>query len=380
MKSDAFSISEPTANKPVVLQSLKDWEEIFNAMTDIITIHDKDFNIIYSNTAAKEILGLPDIEINKVLKCFSFYHGTDCPPSGCPSCDCVKSGKPAVFELFEPHIGKNIEIRAMPRFDKENRIIGVIHICRDITERKKSVEELKNSREKLRNLTGHLNLVREEERKHIAREIHDELAQALTALKIDLFWMNKRLSADQQELVDKMKSMSDLIDMTIKSVRRISSELRPGLLDDLGLQDAMEWQAKEFQARTGIKCEIGFRTDALNLEQERATAIFRIYQETLTNVARHSEATKVKVNLKETIDCLKMEVEDNGRGITEEQITNPRSFGLMGMQERVHLLGGIIKIKGVEGKKTVVKVDIPLNWKKDDCLASPEKDNKEKRA
>jgi signal transduction histidine kinase len=141
----------------------------------------------------------------------------------------------------------------------------------------------------------------------------------------------------------------------------------------------MEWQANEFQSRTGIKCKIDFRTDSLNLEQERATAIFRIYQETLTNVARHAEATKVKVNLRETTDCLKMEVEDNGKGITEDQITSPKSFGLMGMQERVHLLGGIIKIKGVDGKKTVVKVDIPLNWK-NECLDSPEGNKKEKNA
>ena len=377
MKSEAFSISEQTGTKPIVLRSLKDWEEIFNAMTDIITIHDKDFNILYANKSAEKVLGLPSMEINKVLKCFSFYHGTDCPPSGCPSCDCVKSGKPAVFELYEPHLGRNIEIRAMARFDEKNRIIGVIHICRDITERKRSEEQLKSSREKLRNLTAHLNLVREEERKHIAREIHDELAQALTALKIDLFWMNKRLSEDQQELQEKITSMSGLIDMTIKSVRRISSELRPGLLDDLGLQAAMEWQAKEFQSRTGIKCEIDFRTDALNLEQDLVTAIFRIFQETLTNVARHAEATKVKVSLSETTDCLSMEVSDNGRGITDEQITNPKSFGLMGIQERVHLLGGIIKIRGVRGKKTVVKVDIPLNWK-NDCLDSPEETGKKK--
>lgn len=377
MKSEAFSISEQTDTKPVLLRSLKDWEEIFNAMTDIITIHDKEFNIIYANTSAKKVLGLPNMELNKVIKCFSFYHGTECPPSGCPSCDCVKSGKAAVFELFEPHLGRNIEIRAMARFDKKNQIIGVIHICRDITERKRSEEQLKSSREKLRNLTAHLNLVREEERKHIAREIHDELAQALTALKIDLFWMDKRLSEDQLELQQKITSMSDLIDMTIKSVRRISSELRPGLLDDLGLQAAMEWQAKEFQSRTGIKCEIDFRTDDLNLEQDRATAIFRIFQETLTNVVRHAGATKVKVKLKEMKDCLSMEVSDNGRGITDEQIANPKSFGLMGIQERVHLLGGIIKIKGVRGKKTVVSLDIPLNWK-NDCLDSPEETEKKK--
>ena len=140
--------------------------------------------------------------------------------------------------------------------------------------------------------------------------------------------------------------------------------MRPGLLDDLGLQAAMEWQAKKFQHRTGIKCEIDFKTDAVNLDQERITTIFRIFQETLTTVARHAEAKRVEVSLKETPDSLRMEVKDNGKGITEEQIANPKSFGLMGMQERAHLLGGNIKISGIHGKKTVVKVEILFAGKK----------------
>lgn len=367
IQNDICGINEEINRGSKYLQSLQEWEGIFNTITDIITIHDKDFNIIYANKSAREVLGLPNLEIKDTLKCFRFYHGTDCPPKGCPSCDCVKTGIPSVYELFEPYLGKIIEIRAMPRFDSESRIVGVIHICRDITERKKAEEELKNSREKLRNLTAHMNIIREEERKYVAREIHDELAQALTAIKIDLFWLNKRLSADQDALRKKIESMTDLVDMTIKSVRRISSELRPGLLDDLGLQAAMEWQIKEFQKRTGISCEIDFRTGVLSMEQEHITAIFRIFQETLTNIVRHAEATRVSVKLKKTPDCLKLEVRDNGKGITEEQISDPRSFGLIGMQERVHLLGGIIKINGVRGRKTVIKVDIPLNWKKD-CL------------
>jgi len=345
----------------IILHSPQDWEGIFNTITDVITIHDKDFNIIYANNEAKKILALPDLEMTKAIKCYNYYHGTICPPKGCPSCDCVLTGIPAVFELFEPHLEKHVEIRAIPRYDNEKQIIGVIHILRDITERKHSEEELRSSREKLRNLAAHLNSVREEERTLIAREIHDELAQTLTALKMGLVWLNKKLPEVKAPLTEKIESMSSLIDMTIYTVRRISSELRPGLLDDLGLQAAIEWQAKEFGDRTGITCEVTFHSDISNLDQKRSTALFRIFQETLTNVVRHAEATEVRASLEETPEMLIMKVKDNGVGITEEEILNSNSFGIIGMQERTLLLGGNIKLKGVRDKGTTVTASIPID-------------------
>ncbi len=360
MQAHIYNISENNKIEPLILRSPQDWEGIFNTITDMITIHDRDFNIIYANKAAKDILGLPHIEINKKIKCFHYYHGTICPLEGCPTCNCVKTGEPAVIELFEHHLSKNIEIRAMPRFNSQNQIIGIIHIVRDITQRKQSEEQLKDSREKLRNLTAHLHFVREEERKHIAREIHDELAQALTALKMDMVSLTKKLPKDRKSIIKNTKSMSNFIDMTICTVRRISSELRPRLLDDLGLQAAIEWQAKDFQNRTGIKCEVLFHSDTSNLDQERSTTIFRIFQEAMTNVARHAMATNIKVSLKENLGNLIMEVRDNGIGITEKQIANPKSFGIIGMQERAHLLGGDIKISRVQGNETSVTASIPL--------------------
>ncbi len=350
-----------TNMEETILHSHQDWEGIFNTITDVITIHDKDFNIIYANNEAKKILALPNLEMSKAIKCYNYYHGTICPPKGCPSCDCVITGIPAVFELFEPHLNKHIEIRAIPRYDDKKQIIGVIHILRDISERKRSEEELKGSREKLRNLAAHLNSVREEERKRIAREIHDELAQTLTALKMGLVWLDKKLPAAKKQLTEKIQSMSNIIDMTIYTVRRISSELRPGLLDDLCLQAAIEWQAKEFGERTGITCEVTFYSDTNNIDQERSTAIFRIFQETLTNVVRHAEATEVNASLQETSDMLIMKVIDNGIGITEEEILNSNSFGIIGMQERTLLLGGDIKIKGVREKGTTVTASIPIS-------------------
>ena len=239
----------------------------------------------------------------------------------------------------------------------------MLALARDVTERKRAEEELRNSREQLRNLSTHLQFVREEERTRIAREIHDELGQAMTALKMDLFWLKKHLRRDQKSLLEKIELMSTLIDRTIHTVQRISSELRPGLLDDLGLTAAIEWQAEEFQNRTGIQCEVDFDPEEVVLDQERSTVIFRIFQETLTNIFRHAEATRVNISLREEAGELVFMIKDNGKGITEEQISDPRAFGLIGIQERVRFLGGEVKISGIPEKGTRVTVGVPLDKK-----------------
>ena len=220
--------------------------------------------------------------------------------------------------------------------------------------------ELRSSRQQLRNLAAHLQSVREEERASIARELHDEMGQALTALKMDLSWLNKRLAQDDTSLAEKVESMSRLTDRTIQGVRRLSTELRPGILDDLGLAAAIEWQVEEFEERTGIGCEVSVDDGVINLEQGCSTAIFRIFQEALTNVARHAGATKVKASLKDKDSKLVLEVKDNGRGITEKQISDAKSFGIMGMRERVYPWGGEVKISGMRGEGTTVRVSIPL--------------------
>ena len=232
---------------------------------------------------------------------------------------------------------------------------------REIAERKRSEGELKQSRERLRDLASHLQSIREEERSRIAREIHDELGQALTALKMDTHWVGQRLSRNQQLLFEKTQSMSKLIDMTVQSVQRISSELRPGLLDDLGLSAAIEWQANEFRSRTNIQFKIISDPEDIILDSDSSTAIFRIFQETLTNIARHANATRVKVMLKQKSDTVELTVHDNGRGVTKKEISDPGSFGLIGMRERVNSLGGYLTIRGSQNKGTIVKVFIPIN-------------------
>ncbi|MEN8264034.1 MAG: histidine kinase [Nitrospirota bacterium] len=360
MKTLIYNIRKHEEMDPYVSQSPQDWEGIFNTISDMITIHDKDFNIIHANNAARKILSLPDLETTKAVKCFKYYHGTGCPPEGCPSSQCIKTGIPAVFELVEPHLNMFVEIKSIPRFDSKNRVTGIIHIASDITKRKQSERELRDSRKKLRNLTSYLLSVREEERAEIAREIHDELAQSLTSLKMDLFLLEKKLRGDQKSAHELRKSMSKTVDMTVDTVKRISSDLRPGLLDDLGLLAAVKWQAARFQDRTGIACKITRNSEISSLDQKRSITIFRIFQEALTNVFRHAKAKEVKVNFKINAGKLLMEIRDNGRGITEEQISDPESLGLIGIQERVNLLRGKVEIIGIKNKGTTVTTEIPL--------------------
>ncbi|MGE5256867.1 MAG: ATP-binding protein [Hyphomicrobiales bacterium] len=226
--------------------------------------------------------------------------------------------------------------------------------------RRRTDQELRSSREQLRNLSAHLQSIREEERTRLSREIHDELGQAMTALKMDIAWLSRRLDQEKGPLYEKTRSMDELVDETIRTVQRLSGELRPGLLDDLGLAAAMEWQAEEFQKRSGIPCVLNVALQDAALNAQYATAIFRIFQETLTNVIRHAQATRVSVRLQVEDGRLILVVKDNGRGITEAQTEDPKAFGLIGIRERAHALKGQFVISGHPGQGTTVTVTIPL--------------------
>ena len=260
----------------------------------------------------------------------------------------------------------NVEINASI-ISYEGRPADLV-LVRDITERKQAEEQLKASREQLRSLSAHLQSVREEERTSLARDIHDELGQALTALKIDLSRLAERFPTDQKSLFEKMQSMPELVDMTIQKVKRISAELRPGVLDDFGLVAAIEWQADEFRKLIGIRIKISPRPKDIVLDRDRSTALFRIFQELLTNVARHANATKVKVSLVEKAGKIVLKVSDNGKGITNEQISDSKAFGLIGIKERVRFWQGEFKISGAPGKGTTATVSVPLvNKEKNDA-------------
>jgi two-component system sensor histidine kinase UhpB len=235
----------------------------------------------------------------------------------------------------------------------------------DVTERKQVTEELQRksseleeTNKKLRSLYEQLNQTREEERTGIARELHDELGQALTALRMDVSWISTKLDKKQTSLLDKTNTMTQLIDVTIKVVQRISSELRPGMLDDLGLAPAIEWYVGEFQKRSGMSCS--FENEGDEVKDEKCkTALFRIVQEALTNVARHSHATRVHLSLRNKEGKVKMEIKDNGKGMMQTQIEGSKTSGISGMRQRIAFLKGTFDIESTAGEGTIIKIMVP---------------------
>lgn len=236
-----------------------------------------------------------------------------------------------------------------------------LELRQEIGERKRAEGELRKSLEQLRALAARLQSVREEERALMAREMHDELGQACTAIKMDLASIGRKATKRQTQLRDKVDSAIQLVDKMIFTVRRIASELRPRTLDDLGLTAALEWQAQEFESRTGIRCALALPEEELTLDPERSTAIFRIFQESLTNVGRHSRATRVEAHLEKLQNQLVFLVRDNGVGFDIAQTRTRKSLGLVGMQERALLLNGELTIESVPGSGTTVKFQIPLS-------------------
>lgn len=235
---------------------------------------------------------------------------------------------------------------------------AVCLIASDLSEIKRAEQELRASSEQLRNLAAHLLSVREEERARISREVHDELGQSLTAVKMDLAWLAGRLPRRNGQMLKRIRSTRQLADSIIQSIRRISTELRPAVLD-LGLADAVEWQVQEFQARSGIQCKVRLLTREV-VASNASTAMFRIFQETLTNVARHAKATRAEVVLQKQRDWLVLLIHDNGRGFDQADPSLSKSLGLLGMRERAAILGGRVNISSAPGKGTTVTAWIPL--------------------
>jgi signal transduction histidine kinase len=335
-----------------------EWDRTFNDINDAIIVHDCDFTIVRANKAAEEIRKTRFFE-QITMKCREQFMGGQGSLRRFSALPPPELSNPFTMEMFDAERNQYWEILTIPRLDNKNRMAGVIQIIRDVTERKRAEEAIRRNEEQLRNLTAYIQKVSEIERTNIAREIHDELGQALTVLKIDLSWLRKRLLQDQIPMMEKIDAMSKIIDRTIMTVKKISTDLRPGLLDDLGLSAAIEWQSEEFEKRTGIACRIKIEPKEITFDKDRNTALFRILQETLTNIARHAEATEVDVSLQKKDGLIELSVQDNGRGITEEELASPQSYGLMGLRERAILFGGNAVIQGVPGRGTTVTVKIP---------------------
>jgi signal transduction histidine kinase len=248
-------------------------------------------------------------------------------------------------------------------------LIGLHGVSRDVTQRRLAEEELKNARDQLRALASRLQDVREETRTAISQDLHDDVGSKLAGLKMEIMRLEGIVGkmpdrpdrVGEKALLEASRRMKDLINKTILSARRIMMELRPSVLDDLGLVAALQWQLEEFRTHTGI--DVGFHSDEqhVDLQKRVATVVFRIFQEALANVARHSGAQAAVATLKTEGAILILELKDNGRGITEEQLSRKDSLGLMGMRERALVLGGDIRIRGEAGKGTTLTLRVPVN-------------------
>jgi len=267
-----------------------------------------------------------------------------------------------VFELPVQNADREnmqCEVRLVALPSADRRLLRASFV--DITERKRTESALRSRTEQLRALAASLQKVREEERAKVARDLHDQIGQALTALKLDLSRVAQNISGEQRETADRIREMLDLTSDALMWLRGICTELRPGVLDDLGLEAAIEWQAKEFAARTGVRCEVSVPAEDLVLASDVATAIFRIFQEALTNVARHAEATLVHVSLRKQPTTLLLEVKDDGKGFRTEDLAGSASFlGLLGMRERAFVFDGDVVISSAPGAGTTVTATIPL--------------------
>lgn len=250
--------------------------------------------------------------------------------------------------------------RAVVVRDDAGQVRYLAGIAADITERKQAEDDLRRSHARLRALSARHETVREEERTRVSREIHDQLGQALTGLKLDLSWLTDNLPTEPRILRTRLRALARRVESTLGDVRTIAAGLRPAPLDHLGLVTALEWQARQFEALAAIPVGLELTLRDEGLDPGVATAVFRIFQETLTNVARHARASRVEVRLAESDGSLHLEVRDDGRGITDEERTDPASLGLLGMEERARMLCGDLEVRRLQGSGTAVALRLPL--------------------
>lgn len=335
--------------------------QIFDTSADGMRVIDKNFSTLRVNRTFLELAGVNRGE-TEGRKCYEVFKGDSCHTENCPMVR-LQNGEERI-EYDGIKIGSNglpipCIITATPFRDSDGNLVGIVEDFKDISERKRAEQNLQKSHAQLRNLTSHLEMVREEERRGMAREIHDELGQSLTCLKMDVHWLANHLSNEDESIYEKLHVVNQQIDQTVRTVQRISSELRPRLLDDLGLTAAIEWQAGRLQERLGIHVEIVSEPEQIQLSEACSITVFRIFQEALTNVARHAEATRVDILLLQQEKQVTLTVRDNGKGILQEKIHNPQSLGLLGMHERACLLDGELEIESEPGKGVTILLTIP---------------------
>lgn len=356
------NISERKKAAEKLIENEKKLQQVLSSTVDNFYVVDVNYNVILINKVAERNL---EIAWGKPVK--QGYNLLDIIP---------EEGEEPIKENFEKAFaGENIEyemhltnpglpswvmIRFTPVYDESDTVNGVSVVARDISARKQADELLQKSYEDIRQLASNLQTIREDERTTIAREIHDELGQQLTGLKLDLLWLMRKINSSDDEIDSKMKESIDLINATIGSVRKICTDLRPSILDDLGLLPALEWHGEEFEKRSGTKVVFENTVGDFTVSPQVATGIFRIYQELLTNIARHANASLVRASISKDENRLYFSVEDNGNGVDTETIKNKKNLGLLGIKERCLLFDGTYEFVSKPGEGFVTTISVPL--------------------
>jgi PAS domain S-box-containing protein len=334
-----------------------------SAMDAIITV-DEAQNIVLFNRAAEQVFGIPRHEVlgtsleRFLPQRFRAAHGAHIGQFGRTGVTSRRMGDvTTLWALRADGVEFPIEASISQAGAPGRRQYTVI--LRDITLRKKYEEELKSSQHELRELSARVLEAREEEKTLIARELHDELGQLLTALKMDLAWLRERLPPGEAEVARRAGEMGALLDRTVASTRRISADLRPLMLDDLGLAEAANWLVEDFAKRSGIACDMRLQLGELDVAKAVATAVYRALQESLTNIARHAGARHAWISLAAEDGRIRLEIEDDGRGIAAEDVAKRRSLGLKGMRERFSYLGGAFEVARAPRGGTRVRISVP---------------------
>jgi signal transduction histidine kinase len=321
---------------------------LLDGFSDGFFVLDPDDKIIFINKKAAEILSLDNdkiigTNIKDINVAQSLYNFLSIAR---------KAQGENVVEIGEDSLGSHLEFEAISNSD----LLGIV--IRDIKGRKEAEAEQKNSYESIRSLNTHMQLVREDERASLAREIHDQLGQRLTGFKMEIDYILKKSQNLEGFVVEKLRNVINQIDRTIGTVRNISRNLRPGILDDFGLLAALEWQADEFTKTSGIPVFFQYQGEEKKMENQKVTAIFRVFQESLTNIMRHAKCKHVNVFVSFDNEKIVLEVTDNGQGFDPSILKNQKSLGVFGMKERIESFGGKFEIDSFEGKGTKVRLEM----------------------
>lgn len=332
------------------------------AMDPIVTVDDAQRIVVFNGAAEQvfghartDVLGQPlDVLIPERFRDVHRAHVAKFGETGTTS---RRMGASVLRALRSDGEEFPIEASISQHVDRGRRFYTAI--VRDVTARVEAENALRRSKEEMQQLGAAANATREQEKSRIARELHDELGQLLTMLQMDVAWCKDRQPADDAAFAGKLDRMEALLRTTIAATRRISSDLRPLMLDDLGLVPSLEWLVENFAQRTGIVCDLTIAERDLALTKSHATAIFRIVQESLTNIAKHAKATHADIVVESDGDALVVRVDDDGVGFSAQSPRKPHSFGLFGLRERASLIGGTVAITSVPGEGTSVELRVP---------------------